>query len=77
MSVINVLACPSGPAPNVSSQVRSNQGPGWNYSSGTATFTGTGPKLSYVGCFSDNDTSGVLPLSVRWAGLRQWLLAMV
>ena len=58
MVVISTFTCPSDPAPNISRQARSDQGPGWDFSSGTPVYTALGPKLSYAGCFGDNDTSG-------------------
>jgi prepilin-type processing-associated H-X9-DG protein len=58
MTVINSFMCPSDPSPNVSKQARSDQGPGWDFSTGTPAYTSSGPKLSYAGCFGDNDTSG-------------------
>jgi prepilin-type N-terminal cleavage/methylation domain-containing protein/prepilin-type processing-associated H-X9-DG protein len=74
MTVIAAYTCPSDPAPNVSTQTRSDQAPGYTYSGGTATYNGLGPKLSYAGCFGDNDTSGGLfpyttPPAVRANGL--------
>ncbi len=58
MVVINGFMCPSDPSPSISKQARSDQGPGWSFATGTPAFTGLGPKLSYAGCFGDNDTSG-------------------
>ena len=46
MSLINVLTCPSDPAPNFSTYPRVDQGVGPNNNSG--------PKLSYTGNFGDN-----------------------
>jgi prepilin-type N-terminal cleavage/methylation domain-containing protein len=46
MTPINVLMCPSDPAPSISGFEKVDQGVGPNGNSG--------PKLSYVGCFGDN-----------------------
>jgi prepilin-type processing-associated H-X9-DG protein len=69
MTVLNVMCCPSDPSPNISSVARSDQPPGVG-----GAIANLGPKLSYAGCFGDNDTSGgnfpytVLP-AVRANGL--------
>jgi prepilin-type N-terminal cleavage/methylation domain-containing protein len=52
MTVINVLMCPSDPAPTFSTIVRADSGVGWDFVNQVAL--NSGPKLSYFGNFGDN-----------------------
>ncbi len=59
MVVINrFYACPSDPSPSISKPgpIR-YQVQGWALTPARLAYTGLGPKLSYAGCFGDNDTS--------------------